>query len=240
MRLSDRSSRSRSRGLSQSRPSRTGAARTVTVKVPVDTMPRSFVLQVTVVVPTTNADPDAGVQVTGRIAPETLRAVAVNVTGVVVPLAMTTTFAGSRSWGGVIGVTVNVELASCPRPSTAVQSTVVLTSETKRYVNVAGEAAVAPGGVQVSGTAPPHGLRAPAVKVTIVEIGVAGTTRSRGTVTTGGPARTVTTNDPNAVLPVRSDAEHRTVVAPIGNVVPDTGRQLTGTLPSITSKAEAA
>ena len=50
---------------------------------------------------------------------------------------------------------------------------------------------------------------------------------------------TVTVNDPVALLPRVSDAEHNTVVVPSGNVEPEAGVQITVREPSTKSVAEA-
>jgi hypothetical protein len=50
---------------------------------------------------------------------------------------------------------------------------------------------------------------------------------------------TVTVNDPVAVLPCASAAEHDTVVVLIANVLPDGGPHVTGRVPSTTSDADA-
>ena len=49
---------------------------------------------------------------------------------------------------------------------------------------------------------------------------------------------TVTLNDPLAVLPAASDAEHITVVVPTGNLVPDDGEHCTDRLPLMASVAD--
>ena len=65
-----------------------------------------------------------------------------------------------------------------------------------------------------------------------------------GAVTFGGFAFltkgvTVTAKVADALLPCASLAEHDTVVVPIGNVDPDAGEQVTATLPSTRSLADA-
>lgn len=50
---------------------------------------------------------------------------------------------------------------------------------------------------------------------------------------------TVTVNEPFAAFPALSDELHFTVVVPGGNVEPEAGLQLTGSVPSTRSEAEA-
>ena len=54
-----------------------------------------------------------------------------------------------------------------------------------------------------------------------------------------GALRTVTANALPRVLPLGSDAVHVTVVFPIGKLLPDGGRQVTGTTPAAMSRALA-
>jgi hypothetical protein len=62
-----------------------------------------------------------------------------------------------------------------------------------------------------------------------------------GTVRTGGVvSRTVMLKLLVRLWPARSVAEHATVVVPSGNVEPDAGKQVTGSVPSKASAAEAA
>lgn len=67
---------------------------------------------------------------------------------------------------------------------------------------------------------------------------VAATDMSAGTVTTGDePGETVTVNDAEPVTPAPVVALHVTGVAPIPNVEPEAGAQVTGSVPPAGSVA---
>jgi hypothetical protein len=101
---------------------------TVTEKLALRVLPcASVALQLTAVVPTANADPDAGAH-TVAIGPSTVSdADAVKVTAVVGPVASNVRSAGTVTVGDVVSVTVTVKdpVALLPCGSVAVQLTAV-------------------------------------------------------------------------------------------------------------------
>jgi hypothetical protein len=136
-------------------------------------------LQFTVVAPTAKVEPEAGVQATGR-APSTLSVadVAYVTTAPVALVAVAATDAGRVRAGGVVSltVTVNVDVLVRPRVSDAVQVTVV--------VAIANVDPLA--GAQVTGRAPSTVSFAVAVYVTIAPVGpVASAVIGAGTVMYG-------------------------------------------------------
>jgi sulfopyruvate decarboxylase TPP-binding subunit len=141
--------------------------------------------------------------------------------------------AGSVSTGAIesLTVTVKLPLALFPAASAAEQVTVVVP-----IANVLPET-----GAQVTGTMPSIASSADAVKETTAPAAlVASAVWLAGSVSTGAiESLTVTVKLPFATLPAASAAEQVTVVVPIANVLPETGAQLTGTIPSIASRAEA-
>jgi hypothetical protein len=211
------------------------ASATVTVKLPVDVLPRvSLAEHATVVVPIGNVEPDAGVQVTGRAPSTTSLAVAVKLAMAPVgPVEGRTRFPGNVRVGPVVSCTVTVKLPVdvLPCVSLAEHVTVVVP-----IGNAEPDA-----GVHVTGRGPSMASVAVAVNVATAPAPlVASTTRFAGSVSAGPAASvTVTVNKPDAELPCRSLAEHATVVVPIGNVLPEAGVQVTGTAPSIASIAVA-
>src|SRR5256712_5398693 len=142
-------------------------------------------------------------------------------------------FAGTVMTGLVVSVTVTVNDAALwlPCASVAVHVTVVGPNG-----NVAPLA-----GVQLTATLPSRTSVADAVKVNIApDALVASTSPFAGTVTTGPVVSdTVTVNVLLPTLAWLSVAVHVTVVGPNGNVAPLAGVQLTATLPSRTSVADA-
>jgi hypothetical protein len=216
---------------------RTGAvlSPTVTVKVPEAAFPAASVaVQVTVVVPIGNVDPEAGVQTTATGPSIASTAEAVNVA--IAPAALVAprvSFAGRVRTGAVLSPTVIVKLpeAVFPAASVAVQLTVVVP-----IGNVDPEA-----GVQITATGPSIASRADALKVAIAPAGlVAARVSFAGSVRTGAVlSPTATVKVPEAVFPAASVAVHVTVVVPIGKVDPEAGVQTTGTGPSIASRADA-
>ena len=96
-------------------------------------------------------------------------------------------------------------------------------------------------GVQLTATTPSTVSAADAVKLNGAPPGpVASIVALAGTVTTGRVVSlTVIVNDAVLRLPCASVAVHVTVVAPIGNVAPLAGVQVTATLPSKASTADA-
>ena len=163
---------------------------------PVAVLPAvSDAMQVTVVTPIGNPEPEPGVHTTGRAPSTASTAEAVNVTTVLGPLEGCTMGAGSVRTGLTVSrtVTVNVRVPVLPAASVAVQVTVVVPSG-----NVAPEA-----GAHAAATAPltrsvavtVNGTTAPADEVASRTIG-AGTEIDGAVV-----SRTVTVKAPVAVLP---------------------------------------
>jgi hypothetical protein len=107
-----------------------GVSVTVIVKLAVPVLVCSSVAeQFTVVVPSGNVEPDAGVQVTGSVPSTTSVALAVNVTAAPLGLvACVVMFDGTATTGGVVSVTVTVKvpLAVLRAASVAVQVTAVV------------------------------------------------------------------------------------------------------------------
>lgn len=128
-------------------------------------------------------------------------------------------------------VTVNDAPAPLPARSAALQLTVVVP-----IGNVDPDA-----GAQTATSAPSTGSVAVTGKLTFAPLGpVAAAVMSAGTTITGGDdSATVTTNDAVAVFPIESVAAQFTVVVAIANVDPDAGVQITGTVPSRVSVADA-
>jgi hypothetical protein len=194
----------------------------------------SVAVQVTVVVPSGNVEPLAGLQLTGR-APSMLSvadAEYVN-TAPAGPVASIVAFAGTVRTGGAVSLTVTVNEAEpvLPCVSVAVQVTVVVPRGNVESL----------GGAQLTGRAPSMLSVADAEYVNTAPVGpVASTVAFAGTVRTGGAVSlTVTVNEAEPVLPRVSVAVQVTVVVPSGNVEPLAGLQLTGRAPSILSLAEA-
>jgi len=106
------------------------AYRTWTWNDPVALLPwASVAVQVTVVGPTGNVEPDGGLHVTGRGPSTRSIAFAANVTTAPLgPVASAVTLAGTVSAGGVVSTTVTVKLALAVLPaiSLAAQVTVVV------------------------------------------------------------------------------------------------------------------
>jgi hypothetical protein len=208
---------------------------TVTVKLFVPTLARlSVAVHVTVVAPSGKVAPLAGVQLTATAPSITSVADTLKVNAVPARLvASTLAFAGTVTTGPVVSVTVTVNAADpvLPRASVAVHVTVVAPSG-----NVAPLA-----GVQLTATLPSIVSVADALKVNAAPAGlVASTLAFAGTVTTGPVVSvTVTVNEADPVLPRVSVAVHVTVVGPNGKVDPLAGVQLTATVPSIASVADA-
>jgi hypothetical protein len=128
-------------------------------------------------------------------------------------------------------VTVKLRLARLPALSVAEQFTVVVAMG-----NVAPDA-----GLHVTGSVPSTMSVADGVKVTTAPLApVACTVIFAGTVIDGGVVScTVTVKLAVPLLPALSVAEHETVVVAMGNVAPDAGLQVTGSVPSTASVADA-
>src|SRR6185436_21063071 len=172
-------------------------SRTVTVNEPVAVLPWvSVAVQFTVVVPSANVEPLAGVHSTATL-PETRSvAVAVNVTAAPLGLvASAVMFAGSVRTGGVVSCTVTWTVAV---PVLCCESVAL------HVTNVVPTANVEPlAGEQTTGRGPSASSEAAAVNVTTAPLGpVASTTMSSGTTTFGGVVSpTVTLKEPVTVLP---------------------------------------
>jgi hypothetical protein len=208
---------------------------TVTVNEAAPVLPRASVaVHVTVVEPSGNVAPLAGVQVAATAPSTTSLAVALYVTiAPVAPVASTVALAGTVTTGRVVSVTVTVNdpVPVLPRVSLAVQVTVVAPSG-----NVAPLA-----GVQLTATTPSSVSVADALYVKAAPVGpVASALAFAGTVTTGPVvSATVTVNEADRLLPRASVAVHVTVVGPRGNVDPLAGVHVGATLPSTKSLAVA-
>src|SRR5262245_30421324 len=197
----------------------------------------SVAVQLTVVSPMGNVDPEAGAQFTATD-PST-RSLAVGFEYVTsapdADVASTEMSAGTPAMdGGVVSWTVILKdlLAELPCESVALHSTVVCP-----IANVEPEA-----GAQLKLVALSPVSSAGAVSLTIArDAAVASAVMSAGTVITGGVVSasgvTVTLNDADPELLCASDAPQLTVVSPIGNVDPDASKQLTATGPSTSSLA---
>src|SRR3989441_1370080 len=135
--------------------------------------------------------------------------------------------------GGIVSTTVtwNEALAEFPCESVAEQTIVVRPS-----ANVDPDA-----GLHDTNTDPSTRSEAEAENVTTAPPGpVASTVRSAGAVRTGGVvSRTVTANEPVALLPATSLAVHEMVVTPKGNFDPDAGEQTRELRPLTESEADA-
>jgi hypothetical protein len=140
----------------------------------------SLTVQVTVVEPGANVEPDEGVQVGVKEPSTESDAVAVNMTVAPFgPVALTVISDGTVIAGGVSSTTVTLNDADAELPAMSVAEHVTLVDPTG---NVEPEA-----GVQVTGTEPSTRSDAEAVKVTTAPLElVALTVMSPGTVTTGG------------------------------------------------------
>src|SRR2546425_319491 len=194
----------------------------------------SVALQVTVVAPTGNVDPLAGVHVVATAPSSASVAEAVKVkTAPVALIASTVAFAGTVTTGPVVSVTVTVNDAAPMLPCASVAVHVTVVAPSGKVDPLAG--------VHVVATTPSSASVADAVKVkTAPAAFVASTVAFAGTITTGPVVSvTVTVNDAALVLPCASVALHVTVVAPNGNVAPLAGAQLTAALPSSRSVADA-
>ena len=208
---------------------------TVTVNVLLELFACASVAEhVTVVTPKWNVEPLAGVHATATGPSKTSVAEAVNVNGAPAGLvASTLAFAGTVTAGPLVSdtVTVNDALRLLPRVSVAEQLTVV-----------APKWKVDPlAGVQLTVRLPSTRSVADAEYVKVAPAAlVASTVAFGGTVMVGAVVSdTVTVNVVVLVLLCASVALHVTVVVPSGNVEPLAGAQLTVTLVSTVSDADA-
>jgi hypothetical protein len=192
-------------------------------------------VQVTVVAPSANALPDAGVQLVATAPSTRSVAEAANVTAAPAgPVASAVIGAGTLIAGGVVSVTVTVNVADAllPAASRAVHVTVV--APVANTLPEAGEHAVA--------SLPSTLSLALALNVTVAPPGpVASVVIGAGTVIAGGVMSLTTTGKlALAVLPAVSRAVHVTSVLPSANSEPEAGVQLAATAPSTLSIAAAA
>src|SRR2546422_3042171 len=194
----------------------------------------SLALHVTVVGPDGNVDPLAGVHVVATAPSSASVADVVKVkTAPAALVASTVAFAGTVTTGPVVSVTVTVNDAALWLPCASVALQVTAVAPNGNVDPLAG--------VHVVATAPSSASVADVVKVKTAPAAlVASTVACAGTVTIGLVVSvTVTVNDAALVLPCASVAVHVTVVAPNGKVDPLAGVQLTATLPSNRSAADA-
>lgn len=204
-----------------------GCFTTVTVNRPVSVPPAEFVtVQRTVVFPTENIEPDAGVQTAAMVPSTTSVAFATYVTMAPVgPVAVTVMRSRTWSFGfGAFTVTVNVSVAVPPKRFVAVHVTVV--APTGNIEPEAGEHSTLAEGSPRSTTVALNVTTAPPGPVAVVSR-CAGR-RSFGT------SRTVTPNEPVTVLPAGFVAVQFTVVVAIGNVLPEEGVHVTGMFRPVT------
>jgi len=197
----------------------------------------SVALHVTVVVPRGNVLPEPGEQLTEMLPSKLSVADAENVTTAPdPPVASTVMGAGTDTVGGTVSfdctVTVNEALPVLPWESVAVHVTVVVPRG-----NVLPEA-----GEQLGVSEPETRSLADAENVTTVPAGLlVAVVIAAGTVTEGGVvSTTATSNDFDAVAPVGSLAVHVTFVTPRGKVEPESGEQVTGTVPAVSEVAVGA
>jgi hypothetical protein len=194
----------------------------------------SLAEQLTVVDPTGNAVPEAGVQLTVTTPATASVAVGFVYVTTVLPPGATFAFtsgAGPKT-GGIVSwtVTLNDLLALLPTPSVAVQTTVV-----SPIANVDPDP-----GTQLTDVEAPRSVAVGVLNVTVRPLGdVASWEMSLGKLLITGSvvSWTVTLNDADEVFPCVSVAEQLTVVVVIPNVDPDGGEQVTPTEPDTASLA---
>ena len=199
---------------------------TVTVKLLAPTFARlSLAVQVTVVAPSGNVAPLAGVQLTATGPSIASVADALNVnTAPAGPVASTLAFAGTVTIGAPVSLTVTVNEAEpvLPCASVAVQVTTVAPIGNVEPLAGVQLAAITPSMLSVAET--PNANTAPVGAVASSFV-LPGTLRTGGVVSI---RTTDTVNVPVAVLPAPSVAEHLTVVVPIGKREPLGDTQVTG------------
>jgi hypothetical protein len=195
------------------------APRTVTLKEPDDVLPCASVDEhETVVVPTANVEPEAGLHVTA-VEPSTMSvADAENATAAPAGLvASTVLFDGSVNTGAVVSETVMsnepddvLPCASVDEHVTVVVPTANVEPETLLHVTAAEPSTMSVADAE-NATAAPAGLVASAVLLD-------------GSVNSGAVvSETITSNVACDALPVASLAVHVTSVSPIGNALPEAG-----------------
>src|SRR3989442_9264956 len=208
---------------------------TVTVKVLVPALAGlSVPVHVTVVAPNGNVAPLAGVQFVATLPSSRSVAEAVKVNPAPAALvASTVPSAGTVRTGPVVSFTVTVNDAAVWLPCASVAPQVTVVAPNRNVAPLAG--------VQLVAIGPSSTSVADAVKVYAAPAAlVASTVAFAGTVTIGPVVSvTVTVKVLVPTLAWLSVAVHVTIVAPNGNVAPLTGVQLTATLPSRRSVAEA-
>jgi hypothetical protein len=195
---------------------------TVTAKLFVDTLRApSFAVQVTVVVPTGNSEPLAGLQTTDTALTASVAVGAVYDTEVPATFeVVTVTFAAVPITGAVVSRTSTEKLdeAVLFAASKALHATRVLPSGNveplagEQATDVTPTASLADGGAKV--IVAPAALVASAVR--LVSVAIVGAVTSL----------TLTLNDAVPTLPAASWAVQLTVVDPTANVVPLAGEQL--------------
>src|SRR5882672_8910931 len=194
----------------------------------------SVAVHVTVVGPTGNVAPLAGVQFAATLPSSRSVAEAVKVnTAPAALVASTVALAGTVRTGPVVSFTVTVNDAAVWLPCASVAPQVTVVAPNGKVAPLAG--------VQLVATAPSRLSVADAVKVKTAPVApVASTVAFAGTVTTGPVVSlTVTMKVLVATLAWLSVAVHVTVVAPNGKVAPLAGVQIVATLPSRRSVADA-
>src|SRR5712664_1573439 len=194
----------------------------------------SIAVHVTVVAPTGNVAPLAGVQFAATLPSSRSVAEAVKVnTAPAALVASTVASAGTVRTGPVVSFTVTVNDAAVWLPCASVAPQVTVVAPNGKVAPLAG--------VQLVAIGPSSTSVADAVKVNTAPAAlVASAVAFAGTVTTGPVVSvTVTVNVFVPTLPCASVALHVTVVAPNGNVAPLAGVQLVATAPSNVSVAEA-
>src|SRR6266850_2144422 len=208
---------------------------TVTVNDAVLWLPcASVAVHVTVVAPTGNVDPLAGVQVVATAPSSVSVADAVKVkTAPAALVASTVAFAGTVTTGPVVSVTVTVKVLVPAFAWLSVAVHVTVVAPTGNVEPLAG--------VHVVATAPSRTSVADAVNMKEAPLAlVASTVAFAGTVMTG-PVVSVTVTV-KVLVPAfawLSVAVHLTVVAPTGNVDPLAGVHVVATAPSSRSVADA-
>jgi hypothetical protein len=198
---------------------------------------RSVAEHVTVVVPIGKTLPEVGLHVVGRVPSNRSSALAENATAAPAgDVASAVMLAGTVTIGAVLSVTVtvNVFVVALPRLSVAVQLTVVVPS-----ANVLPEALAQ---LVDTGLLTLLGSVAVTAKVTAAPApDVASVVMLAGTTSVGAVvSRTVTLNDPVAVLRAASLTEQLTVVVPNPNGVPEAGVHVGMSTPLTESLALAA
>src|SRR6266851_5683051 len=198
---------------------------TATWNVPVLEFPAgSVAVQVTVVAPAGNVEPEGGLQLIVRVEVALSGSVAPTANVTTAPLALVATAvmsAGRLRVGAVLSSTTTVAVAVPVLPAASVAEQVMVVVPSGKVLPEAGE--------HVGVSEPDTASAAVAVKLTKAPLGpVASTTLGAVMVTTGDVVSvTVTVKLAFAALPCVSVAVQATVVRPRGKVLPDAGAQET-------------